>query len=184
MNLPCLPSRKKKDRRAMKHRKYTDEQNKLRFSSHSYDSTVEQCYPNLPEDMFEDNPLDLENIQERQDHDEKFIQSAVKHPEWYSCKSIKNVEDILCYTKPGDNPANWKNALPQDLVKLTFKWYHQITGYPGSKRLYGQLGQRYHHRDLHQMVDNLNCDLCQRNKPDSKGYGFLPEPEVCSIPFE
>jgi hypothetical protein len=31
MNLPCLPSRKKKDRRAMKHRKYTDEQNKPRF---------------------------------------------------------------------------------------------------------------------------------------------------------
>jgi hypothetical protein len=51
----CLPSRKKKDRSAMKHRQYPDEQNKLRFLSHSYDSTVEQCYPNLPEDMFEDN---------------------------------------------------------------------------------------------------------------------------------
>ncbi len=73
MNLPCLPSRKKKDRRAMKHRKCTDEQNKPRFSTHSYNSTVEQCYPNLPEDMFEDNPLDLENIKEIQDHDEKLI---------------------------------------------------------------------------------------------------------------
>jgi hypothetical protein len=66
MNLPCLPSRKKKDRRAMKHRKCTDEQNKPRFSSHSYDSTVER-YPNLPEDMFEDNPLDLKNIKEIQE---------------------------------------------------------------------------------------------------------------------
>ncbi len=34
------------------------------------------------------------------------------------------------------------------------------------------------------MVDNLNCDLCQRNKLDSKGYGFLPEHEVQSIPSE
>ena len=34
------------------------------------------------------------------------------------------------------------------------------------------------------MVDNLNCDLCQRNKLDSKGYGFLPDLEVRSIPFE
>jgi hypothetical protein len=34
------------------------------------------------------------------------------------------------------------------------------------------------------MVDNLNCDFCQRNKLDGKGYGFLPECEVCSIPFE
>jgi hypothetical protein len=101
MNPSCLSSRKKKDRRALKHRKYTDEQNKPRFSSHSYDSTVEQCYPNLPEDMFEDNPLDLENIKERQDHDEKIMQSAVKYPEWYSRKSINDVEDILCYTKSG-----------------------------------------------------------------------------------
>jgi hypothetical protein len=39
--------------------------------SHIYDSTVvEQCYLNLPEDMVEDNPLDPENIKERQDHDE------------------------------------------------------------------------------------------------------------------
>ncbi len=31
MNLPCLPSRKKKDRRAMKHRKCRDEHNTSRF---------------------------------------------------------------------------------------------------------------------------------------------------------
>jgi hypothetical protein len=161
-----------------------DEQNKPRFSSHSYDSTVEQCYPNLPEDMFEDNHLDLENIKEIQDHDEKLMQSMVKYPEWYSCKSINNVEDILCYNKPGDNPANCKIALPEDLIKLTFKWYHQVTGQPENKRLYGQLGQRYPHRDLHRMVDNLNCDLCQRNILDSKGYGFLPEHEVQKIPSE
>jgi hypothetical protein len=30
--------------------------------------------------MVEDNPLDLENIKERQDHDEKLMQSAVKYP--------------------------------------------------------------------------------------------------------
>jgi hypothetical protein len=34
------------------------------------------------------------------------------------------------------------------------------------------------------MVDNLNCDFCQRNILDGKGYGFLPEREVRSIPFE
>ncbi len=68
MNLPCLPCRKKKDRRPIKHRKCTDEQNKPRLSSHIYDSTVEQCYLNLPEDMVEDNPLDLENINKRKTH--------------------------------------------------------------------------------------------------------------------
>ncbi len=34
------------------------------------------------------------------------------------------------------------------------------------------------------MVDNLNYDFCQRNKLNGKGYGFLPEHEVQSIPFE
>ncbi len=34
------------------------------------------------------------------------------------------------------------------------------------------------------MVDNLNCDFCQRNKLDGNGYGFLPEREVQSILFE
>ncbi len=98
MNLPCLPSRTKKDRRLTKHRKCTDEQNKPTLSSYTYDSTVKQCYLNLPEDMVEDNPLDLENIKERQYHDEKLMQSAVKYPEWYSHKSINDVEDILCHT--------------------------------------------------------------------------------------
>jgi hypothetical protein len=79
--------------------------------------------------MVEGNPLDLENINERQDHDEKLMQSAVEYPEWYSRKSINNVEDILCYTKPGDSPANWKIALPEDLIKPTFKWYQQATGH-------------------------------------------------------
>jgi hypothetical protein len=95
-----------------------DEQNKPRFSSHSYDSTVEQCYPNLPEDMFEDNLLDLENIKERQDHDEKLMQSAVKYSEWYSCKSINNVEDILCYTKPGYWIARKQKALWKIRTKI------------------------------------------------------------------
>jgi hypothetical protein len=153
MNLPCFPSRKKKEGRQKKHRKcsetISDEQNKPKLSSYTYDSKVEQCYLNLPKDMVEDNPLDLENIKERQDHDEKLMQSTVQYQEWYIRKTIKDVDDILCYIKPGDYPANWKIALPEDLIKPTIKWYHQVTGHPGSKRLYGQLRQRYYHRDLH-----------------------------------
>jgi hypothetical protein len=70
------------------------------------------------------------------------------------------------------------------MLKTSCVTLNQVTGHPGSKRFYGQLGQRYHHRDLHRMVDNLNCDLCRRNKLNGKGYGFLPEREVRSIPFE
>jgi hypothetical protein len=64
MNLPCFPSRKKKEGRPTKCRKCSK-----MMLSHIYDLTVEQCYLNLPENMVEDNPLDLENIEERQNHD-------------------------------------------------------------------------------------------------------------------
>ena len=78
-------------------------------------SSVEHCYLNLPEDMVEDNPLNLENIKEKQDEADKLTQSTVTHPTWYSHKTINDVEveDMLCYTKPGDNEANWRIALPE-----------------------------------------------------------------------
>ncbi len=56
--------------------------------------------------MVEDNPLDLENIKEKQDEDTDLSQSLLILPTWYSCKNINDVDDILCYTKPGDNVAN------------------------------------------------------------------------------
>ncbi len=63
-------------------------------------------------------------------------------------------------------------------------WYHQVTGHPGSERLYHYLHQRYYNCELRQLVDNFNCDYYQRNKLAGKGCGFLPEHEVRSIPFE
>jgi hypothetical protein len=98
--------------------------------------------------------------------------------------TFDQVTDVLCYTKPGDNPTNWKIALPKKLIKSTLKWYHQVTGHPGSKRLYEQIRQRYHNRDLRRYIENFNCDYCQRNKLDGKGYGLLPDCEVQSIPFK
>jgi hypothetical protein len=121
--------------------------------------------------MTEDNPLDKENIKKKQDEDNYLQQTATKHPEWYSCKTFDQVTGILCYTKPGDNPSNWKIALPKGLIEPTVKWY-QVIGHPGSKRLYEQIRQRYHNRDLRRYIDNYNCDYCQRNKLYGKGYGL------------
>jgi hypothetical protein len=38
--------------------------------------------------MVEDNPLDLENIKEKQGEDHDLSQSLMRHPTWYSCKNI------------------------------------------------------------------------------------------------
>ena len=70
------------------------------------DITSIHCYLNLPEDMVEDNPLDIENIEEKQDEGNELQQSATKHPEWYSRKTCNDITNVLCYTKPCDDPAN------------------------------------------------------------------------------
>jgi hypothetical protein len=64
--------------------------------------------------MVEDNPLDIENIKEKQDEDNELQQSATRHPEWYRCKTFSDVDNVLCYTKPGDDLSNWKIALPMN----------------------------------------------------------------------
>jgi hypothetical protein len=128
--------------------------------------------------MAEDNPLDIENIKEKQDEDNDLQQTATKHPEWHSHKTFDQVTCVLCYTKPGDNPSSWKIAFPKELIRPTVKWYHQVTGHPGSKRLYEQIYQRYHNHDLRRCIDNFNYDYCKRKKIDGQGYELLSEHEV------
>jgi hypothetical protein len=44
-------------------------------NNHFCDSNAEHCYLNLPDEMVEDNPLDLENIKEKQDEDSDLYES-------------------------------------------------------------------------------------------------------------
>ncbi len=69
--------------------------------------------------MVEDNPLYIDNIKEKQDEDNELQQSATRHLEWYSPKTFNNVDNVLCYTKPGDDPSNWKIALSNELIRPT-----------------------------------------------------------------
>ena len=108
LNLPCLHSKKIESKRPKKWRK-------LEHDSYY----IDHCYLNLPEDMIENNPLNMENIKEKQDQDADLQQSAIRHPEWYSCKNINTVTNVLCYTKPNDNPSNWKITIPNELIEPT-----------------------------------------------------------------
>jgi hypothetical protein len=86
--------------------------------------------------MEEDNPLDIENIKKKPDQDDVLQQYAIRHSECYSWKNVYSVADVLCYTKPGADLNDWKIALPAELKQPNVRWYHQVTGHPGSKRLY------------------------------------------------
>ena len=49
---------------------------------------VKQSYINLPEDMIEDNPLDMQNIKEKQDADAQLQEAALKYASCYSRNSL------------------------------------------------------------------------------------------------
>jgi hypothetical protein len=143
-----------------------------------------ECYLNLTPDSAVDNPLGMETIKEQQDADNDLRHQANKYADRYKRKSVSAVDNVLCYVKPGDPPANWKVALPKSMLQPTICWFHQSTGHPGSKCLHMQISSRYYHRDLRCLIDKHKCDHCQRYKLDGKGYGHLPEREIRLMQFE
>jgi hypothetical protein len=146
-----------------------------------------ECYLNLPEipDPAQ-NPLSFACIREQQQQDEQLLALQVKYPEQYIYKSLdEDVDDIICYVRPGDNPdEQWRIALPQQMLEETVKWFHQVMGHPGEKRLRETLQQRYYHSKLRYTIDKFKCEHCQRHKLSGKGYGLLPEREMRIAPWE
>jgi hypothetical protein len=86
--------------------------------------STEEYYLNLPDDSAVDNPLDMEAIKEQQDADNDLQRQANKYADRYIRKSVSAVDNVLCYVKPGDPPANWKIALPKSRLQPTIRWFH------------------------------------------------------------
>ncbi len=117
----------------------------------------------------------MEMIKEQKDADNDLQHQATKYADRYVRKSISSIDNILCYVKPGDPPVNWKIALPKPMLQPAIRWFHQITGHPGSKHLQMQICSRYYHRNLRRLIDIYKCNHCQCYKLEGKGYGHLPE---------
>jgi hypothetical protein len=73
---------------------------------------------------------------------------------------------------------------PGPTVVDTIKWFHQVMGHPGEKRLRETLNQRYHHSNLCYHIDRLKCKDCQKQLLSGHGYGLLPKQEVRIAPWE
>ena len=82
LDLPCSFCNKEKEKRPKKCRKCPADTHSLPYNgnNHFCDSNAEHCYLNLPGDMVEDNPLDLENIMKKQDENNDLQRSLTKHP--------------------------------------------------------------------------------------------------------
>ncbi len=122
-----------------------------------------ECYLNLPDTPHPDeNPLNYAHICELQRQDKQMLALQVKYPDNYVNLQLDDkVNDIICYKKDPPQP-NWKIALPESMVIDTVKWFHQVMGHPGEKRLQETLNQRCYHPRLHYHIDKLKCKDCQK----------------------
>ncbi len=59
------------------------------------------------------------------------------------------------------NADNWKIVIPKELIVPTLRWYHQVTGHPGSKRLYQHIHQQYYNPDLHRLVETSSAIIAK-----------------------
>ncbi len=169
-----------------------EEEDKAYFLDQEYSGLFDEnvwecieCYLNLPETPHPDeNPLNYAHICESQQQDKQLLALQVKYPDNYvNLQLDDNIDDIICYTKDPTQP-NWKIALPESMVVDTVKWFHQVMGHPGEKRLRDTLNQRYHHPRLCYHIDKLKCKDCQKYKLAGRGYGLLPKWEVRIAPWE
>ena len=68
----------------------------------------EDCYLNIPSNMEDKYPLDMDVIKEQQLLDKALQPSMLKYADCYTMKCIGAVNDIVCYVKPGDNRSKGK----------------------------------------------------------------------------
>ncbi len=124
-----------------------------------------ECYLNLPDTPHPDkNPLNYAYNRELQQQDKQLLALQVKCPDNYvNLQLDDDVDDIICYKKDSTQP-NWKIALPESMVVDTVKWFHQVMGHPGKKRLQETLNQCNYHPRLRYRIGKLKCKDCQKHK--------------------
>ena len=63
------------------------------------------------------------------------------------------------------------------------KYFYLLLIHPGKHRLLQGMN-RYSHPDSRKIIDNFECDACQKYKLDSRGFGYLPARDVRTSPWE
>jgi hypothetical protein len=169
-----------------------EEEDKAYFLDQEYSGLYDEdvwecieCYLNLPDTPHPDeNPLNYAHIHELQQEEEQLFALQVKYPDNYiNLKLDDYVDDIICYKKD-PTQLDWEIVLPESMVDDTIKWFHQVMGHPGEKRLQETFNQRNYHPRLHYHIDKLKCKDCQKHKLEGRGYGLPPEQEVWIAPWE
>jgi hypothetical protein len=147
-----------------------EEEDKAYFLDQEYSGLYDEniwecieCYLNSPDTPhLDENPLNYAHIRELQQQDKQLLALQVKYLDNdVNLQMDDDIDDIICYKKDPTQP-NWKIVLPESMVVDTVKWFHQVMGHPGEKRLQDMLNQHSHHSKLRYHIDKLKCKDCQK----------------------
>jgi len=129
------------------------------------------------------NPIMMPNIQAHQLQDQALVAKS-QAPATYMQYPILQINgrQIICHRSTPT--SQWKICIPDSLVQQLIVWYHIVLGHRGTTSLYDTISRRFHHPGLQRKVQELRCEVCQRNKPSNQQYSHLPPRHADVAPWD
>ena len=142
------------------------------------DSSIYDCFLNLPDMPLQVNPLNLRWIKEIEDNDPRTSQIRANLGRYYHLQTFGDF-DLICCANPGeDQETQWRIVLTDETVGPAVQWFHQVLGNSGQQCLLWTMQARYYHPSMRRQIKQLNCNACQQYKHNGPAYGHLPPQEA------
>ena len=95
-------------------------------------------------------PLDYSLLHSQ--HLQDVILQQQHNPEKYPTINLDGIE-LICYiTKPGEP---WRIVIPNALLDIIIKWYHQVLSHIGTTRLYNTISVNVYHQSLKNRIETF-----------------------------
>ena len=140
--------------------------------------TLMDCFANYPP-IQEGFVLDFPTIRKYQEKSESMKRKVQKNKRMYKLQNFHGV-NLVMMIKNKENKED-KIYIPNDMLKLLVKWYHDSMAHiEGANRLQTTIQRHFYNPKLHEAVKEyvMNCDECQRYKRGSTQYGYLSAQET------
>ena len=156
------------------------------FSLAIDDSTLSECFVNLP--ASENVPFELtyQQIAAAQTGDARLQHLVAQHPNRYPSQQLACNTQVRCrLNDPAAPNGRWKIYLPDALLDNAIRWHHLALGHAGMNRTHDTMKLHFYHPDLRNRVETLisNCEPCQLYKNVGRGHGHLAPREVSMQPW-
>merc|ERR1712032_1808054 len=133
-----------------------------------------ECLLNLPQLHKMHNPINMINIHNHQQAEQRLVQAQQQNPIQMPMQTINGMNIISIFLDP-QRPTIWKIYLPQSLLAEVFRWYHFTLGHAGVQRMYDTISSKFFAPGLYTACERFQCpDNCKQWKQPGQGYGHLP----------